>query len=52
MEYIACFYNKKDGRYFRRIYLYYTKKEIREKAKREFPNCSILYIKRSMGLCY
>ena len=46
MAYIANFYDRKEHRFFHVRYLYYTKKEIRAKAKIEYPNCDLTSIER------
>lgn len=49
MAYIAYFFDKKENRFFHVRYLYYTKKEIREKAKIEYPGCRITSINNMRG---
>lgn len=48
MGYTVSLYDSKDGgRYFWVTYLYYTKKEVRQLAKQEYPECEIISIERS-----
>lgn len=49
MAYLVYFYDKKEKRSFFMRYLYYTQKEIRSKARVEFPNCRITSIERMNG---
>lgn len=49
MAYIAYFYDRKEDRFFRVRYLYYTKKEIRAKAKLEHSNCELARIEKMDG---
>ena len=49
MAYIAYFYDKKENRFFHVRYLYYTKKEIRAKAKIEYPSCELTSIDKMDG---
>ena len=49
MAYIAYFYDTKDNRFFHVRYLYYTKKEIRAKAKIEYPSCELISIDKMRG---
>ena len=49
MAYIAYFYDTKENRFFHVRYLYYTKKEIRAKAKIEYPNCKLTSIDEMGG---
>ena len=49
MAYIAYFYDRKENRFFHVRYLYYTKKEIRAKAKIEYPNCELTSIDEMDG---
>lgn len=44
MAYLVYFYDTRKKFYFHRRYLYYTKAEIRAKAKSEFPGCRITSI--------
>ena len=48
MAYVAHFYDPKENRFFCVRYLYYTKKEIRAKARVEYPGCKLQCID-SMG---
>ena len=49
MAYIVNFYDSKENRFFSVRYLYYTKKEIRAKAKIEYPSCEITSMDRMNG---
>ena len=49
MAYIANFYDTKENRFFHVRYLYYTKKEIRAKAKIEYPSCELISIDKMRG---
>jgi len=49
MAYIAYFYDSKEDRFFRVRYLYYTKKEIRAKARIEYPDCELDHIEKMRG---
>lgn len=49
MAYVAHFYNPKENRFFCVRYLYYTKKEIRAKARIDFPGCQITSIENMGG---
>ena len=49
MAYLVYFFDKKENRFFFQKYLYYTKKEIRAKARIEFPGCKITSIEKMEG---
>ena len=44
--YTVYLYDAKENRFFCARYLYYTKKEIRAKAKKEYPHCEIVRMER------
>lgn len=49
MAYIAYFFDPKENRFFHVRYLYYTKKEIRAKARAEYPGCKLTSIDKMDG---
>lgn len=51
MSYTVTMYDPRNGgRYFWVRYLYYTKKEIKQRARQEYPECEIRAIKRTSFL--
>ncbi len=49
MAYIAYYFDSKENRFFHVRYLYYTKKEIRAKAKIDYPGYELTSIDRMNG---
>ena len=51
MSYTVTLYDPKNGgRYFWPRYLYYTKKEVRQLVKQQYPGCEIRAITRTSFL--
>jgi len=49
MAYLARLYNKQENRFFSVKYLYYTKKEIRQRVKQEYQGCQVISIESMHG---